>query len=101
MASASWIVGNDVATTWTSRIAMNMPMHIVAKPIQVRAVTDTAPPGSMVGEWLVIGWSWSMAGEIPQPGQRPMLRTDANRQDREISEREDQSIPRQAEAKWQ
>src|SRR5450432_2665843 len=35
IASASWIVGSEVATTWMSRIAMNMPRHIRTKPIQV------------------------------------------------------------------
>ena len=35
MPSASWIVGSDVATTWMSRIAMNMPTHIRMKPSQV------------------------------------------------------------------
>src|ERR1044072_8633509 len=35
IASASWIVGSDVATTWTSRRAMNMPRHIRTKPNQV------------------------------------------------------------------
>ena len=39
--SACWIVGSDVATTWMSRIAMNMPMHIVAKPIQVASPTGS------------------------------------------------------------
>src|SRR5206468_4490261 len=33
--SAFWIVGNEVATTWMSRIAMNMPKHIRLKPNQV------------------------------------------------------------------
>src|SRR5262245_36427828 len=37
--NASWMVASDVATTCTSRIAMNMPMHIMAKPIQTLAVT--------------------------------------------------------------
>src|SRR5882757_514065 len=35
IASASWIVGSEVATTWMSRIAMNMPRHIKVKPNQV------------------------------------------------------------------
>ena len=35
MPSASWIVGRDVATTWMSRIAMNMPRHINRKAAQV------------------------------------------------------------------
>ena len=35
MASACWIVGNDVATTWISRMAMNMPRHISRKPAHV------------------------------------------------------------------
>src|SRR6476620_12477505 len=39
MFNASWMVASDVATTCTSRIAMNMPMHIMAKPIQTVAVT--------------------------------------------------------------
>src|SRR5262245_33336146 len=39
MSNASWMVASDVATTCTSRIAMNMPMHIMAKPIQTVAVT--------------------------------------------------------------
>ena len=33
--SALWIVGSEVATTWMSRIAMNMPKHIRLKPNQV------------------------------------------------------------------
>src|SRR5262245_5295353 len=33
------MVASDVATTCTSRIAMNMPMHIMATPIQTFAVT--------------------------------------------------------------
>jgi hypothetical protein len=32
------MVGSDVATTWTSSTAMNMPTHIAAKPIQVAAL---------------------------------------------------------------
>src|SRR5215475_9371726 len=34
------MVASDVATTCTSRIAMNMPMHIMAKPTQTVAVTE-------------------------------------------------------------
>src|SRR5580700_6672351 len=107
MPSASWIVGNDVATIWMSRMAMNIPMHMLAKPSQVRAITNAARSGSMVGEWLINGrgrgrgWDWSLPGEIPQPGERPILRADADYQDREIRHREDQSIPRQAKAEWQ
>lgn len=46
MLSERWIVGSDVATTCTSRIAMNMPMHIIAKPVQVATDTETVawPP---------------------------------------------------------
>ena len=32
------MVGSDVATTWMSRIAMNMPRHIRLKPNQVATV---------------------------------------------------------------
>ena len=39
------MVGSDVATTCTSRIAMNMPMHIMANPTQVAAVTGLSGPG--------------------------------------------------------
>src|SRR5262249_48543891 len=39
MFNASWMVASEVATTCTSRIAMNMPMHIMAKTIQIFAVT--------------------------------------------------------------
>src|SRR5271156_5670658 len=105
MASASWIVGNDVATICTSRIAMNMPTHMAAKPIHVRTVTHVvrprsmARPGPTIGEWLVNGWS--MAGDIPHPRQCPILRADANPQDREVGDREDQCIPRQAKAERQ
>jgi hypothetical protein len=41
---------------------MNMPMHMAAKPIHVRAITHVAlpgamaGPGSMIGEWLVNAW---------------------------------------------
>jgi hypothetical protein len=35
IASACWIDGSDVATTWMSRMAMNMPRHIRTKPIHV------------------------------------------------------------------
>src|SRR4051812_32151983 len=38
MSSACWMVGSEVATTWMSRIAMNIPRHIAAKPIQVASV---------------------------------------------------------------
>src|SRR5258708_27395814 len=33
--SAFWIAGNDVATTWMSRMATNIPRHINTKPIQI------------------------------------------------------------------
>ena len=36
MFNAPWIVGSDVATTWMSRIAMNMPRHIMENPTHVR-----------------------------------------------------------------
>ena len=42
MCSAFWMVGSDVATTCTSRMAMNMPMHIMAKPAQVAGDTLAA-----------------------------------------------------------
>ena len=30
--SAAWITGSEVMTIWISRIAMNMPKHMAAKP---------------------------------------------------------------------
>ena len=39
MCSASWMVGSEVATICTSRIAMNMPTHIMAKPVHTGAAT--------------------------------------------------------------
>src|SRR6476646_11728200 len=40
MASASWITLSEVTTTWISRIAMNMPMHMAANPAQVLSVVS-------------------------------------------------------------
>ncbi len=37
MFSADWIFVSELATTWMSRIAMNMPMHMAEKPIHVFA----------------------------------------------------------------
>ena len=53
MFSACWIVGSDVATTCTSRIAMNMPTHIMAKPVHVEIDTGFE--------------AWRGAGIIPAP----------------------------------
>src|ERR1043166_8284760 len=35
IASACWMVGSEAATTWMSRIAMNIPTHIRTKPNHV------------------------------------------------------------------
>src|SRR4051812_7381038 len=48
------MVGSDVATTCTSRIAMNMPMHIVAKPTQVFNLTGSV--------WCVAGFMSPVVG---------------------------------------
>ena len=66
MASALWIVGSDVATTCTSRIAMNMPTHIIANPIDVE--TDEA-----TGILCLIVFA------IARPGQCGIFRTDPDR----------------------
>ncbi len=34
MLSADWMLVSELATTWMSRMAMNMPTHMAAKPIQ-------------------------------------------------------------------
>ena len=41
-----WIVGNEVATTWMSRMAMNMPRHIRRKPSPGRARPVASRPPS-------------------------------------------------------
>jgi len=35
MPSASWMTASEVTTTWMSRMAMNIPRHMAAKPAQV------------------------------------------------------------------
>ena len=40
------MVGSDVATICISRIAMNMPTHIVTKPSQAPSVTGGGELGS-------------------------------------------------------
>ena len=52
IASADWIAGSEVATTWMSRIAMNMPTHIMAKPAQTagaRRSAGTIPSAAVIG----------------------------------------------------
>src|ERR1700722_18854770 len=88
MASALWIVGSEVATTCTSRIAMNMPTHIMAKPIDTDVVA---------GFWSA-GLS---AADIRRSDQRRILGADAQRQQARIGEREGQRQPGQAEAERQ
>src|ERR1700761_5419872 len=48
MPSACWIEGKEVATTWMSRIAMNMPRHIRTKPSQVAAPGAAIPVRSLM-----------------------------------------------------
>src|SRR4051812_46757042 len=76
MASAFCIAGKEVATTCTSRIAMNMPTHMMAKPSQVR-ITGGATEVSGVSKGAV-----SM--------QRRVLGVDANGQHGGIRQRENQ-----------
>ena len=56
MSSACWIVGNDVATTCTSRTAMNMPMHIMANPIQIVAGTESVARVSAAATIAIPVW---------------------------------------------
>src|SRR5262245_21663746 len=41
ISTACWMVTSDVPTTCTTRVAMNMPAHIMAKPVHTAAVTDS------------------------------------------------------------
>src|ERR1700721_505948 len=59
IASACWIAGSDVATTWMSRIAMNMPRHIRTKPNHVAA------PGSAIGWSLMLHRECAVFGADP------------------------------------
>src|ERR1700722_6857941 len=88
MASALWIVGSEVATTCTSRIAMNMPTHIMAKPIDTDRVAGFCKAGLS-------------AADISRSDQRRILRADAQRQNARIGDRENQRKPGQAEAERQ
>jgi hypothetical protein len=58
--------GNEVATTCTSRIAMNMPTHIIAKPIDVETSAAT-------------GESCSSAFDTAGLDQRGIFGTDPDR----------------------
>src|ERR1700722_2705525 len=88
MSSALWIVGSDVATTCTSRIAMNMPTHIIANPIDVE--TDAA-----------IGMLRSGPFDTARSGQRRILGADPDEEQDRIGSGEDESDPGQAKAKGQ
>src|SRR5262249_24006487 len=65
MFNASWMVASDVATTCTARIAMNMPMHIMAKPIQTVAVTACVALFSFAEIMLVQSRTLAAGRSIP------------------------------------
>src|ERR1700732_5203608 len=82
------MTGSDVATTSTSRIAINIPMHIVTKPNQVRTITGSQ------------GFASGML-DFSRCRKCRIFRPHANREDREVGDREDQGIPRHAQTQWQ
>ena len=55
MSSAAWIVGSEVATTWISRTAMNMPRHIAPKPAQ--ALSEGFGPARLAAYGVMAGWA--------------------------------------------
>ena len=69
-------------------MAMNMPTHIMAKPIQVRIMV--LPAGTA-----------SAGPKVPQPEQRRVFGANANRQYCGICNRKSQRVPRQAKTEWQ
>src|ERR1700733_14213485 len=83
IASACWIAGSDVATTWMSRIAMNMPRHIRTKPNHVAALGSAA--------CSAMAWSLMLHRECAVFGADP------DRKDTRIEDRKDRSDPWQVQ----
>ena len=69
MPSASWMAGSDVATTCTSRMAMNMPTHMATKPSTSAAVAPATPcrGGARPSATL----KPAPPAPVPTPGSRP------------------------------
>src|SRR4029078_5483905 len=75
------MVASDVATTCTSRIAMNIPMHIMAKPTQTIAVTE---PGGLFSVAEIIASPVEDSGGRPARYQPVLFGTNRTRMDMQI-----------------
>ena len=66
--------GSDVATTWMSRIAMNMPRHMAAKPSQIRIGTGSArscAPALELSTWSLFTIELALASEGARSQSNP------------------------------